>query len=562
MRVSERHPIDRREARYSLRDVATLTALPARLQHADRRLLAESMAIELVRILDPEFIYLRLAGEPHATEITRYGERANLAGRQAAIWTALQAGLAVERFTAGVFSLPVAPGAEPLSGFAVPIGAAGELGVLVAASGRTDFPTEDEQLFLGVARDQLALVLERQRAEESLRRSERELTDFVESAKLVAALKESDHRKDEFLAILAHELRNPLAPVKHALQILRVKGPTAPELQWAREVIDRQIQQMARLVDDLLDVARISQGKIELRRARVALAAVLNSAVEAGRPLIEEAGHTLVVALPAEAVYLDADPARLSQVVLNLLNNAAKYTEPGGRISLSAERDGDDAVLRVADTGVGIPREMLARIFDMFAQADRSLERAQGGLGIGLTLVRRLVEMHGGTVKADSAGTGKGSEFTVRLPAAPAGAQLAGARPGPADEEDEVVTAVRRILVVDDNKDAADSLAMLLRMLGNEVHTAYDGVDAVGAASGFRPDVVLMDIGLPRLNGYDAARRIRDLREHRPQVLVALTGWGQEEDRRRSVEAGFDYHMIKPVELDELQRLLAGLRSK
>ncbi len=379
----------------------------------------------------------------------------------------------------------------------------------------------------------------------------------IENASLVAALKETDRRKDEFLAILAHELRNPLAPIRNAVQIFRGKGPPVPELQWARDVIDRQVQQMTRLVDDLLDVSRITRGKIQLRKERVPLAAVVTSAVEASRPLIEKWDHELTVTLPPESIDLEADPTRLAQVLLNLLNNAAKYTEQGGRIWLTVEREGGQVAIRVKDTGIGIPPEMLPRIFEMFTQVDRSLERSQGGLGIGLTLVQRLVEMHGGTIEAHSGGPGEGSEFIVRLPVA-IEVKDRGAR-GTTGEK-MAAPAKCRILVVDDNQDAADSLAMLLRMLGNEVHTAHDGLEAVGAAAVFRPDVVLLDIGLPKLNGYEAARRIRE-QQGKDVVLVALTGWGQEEDRRRSREAGFDHHMTKPVEFDVLQKLLAGLKT-
>jgi CheY-like chemotaxis protein/two-component sensor histidine kinase len=340
------------------------------------------------------------------------------------------------------------------------------------------------------------------------------------------------------------------------VQIFRAKGPPVPELQWARDVIDRQVQQMTRLVDDLLDVSRISRGKIELRKERVQLAAVVSSAVEASRPLIEKWDHELTVTLPPEPVYLEADPTRFAQVLLNLLNNAAKYTEQGGRIWLTAGQEGEHVVIRVRDTGIGIPREMLPRIFEMFTQVDRSLERSQSGLGIGLTLVQSLVEMHGGTVEAQSDGPGKGSEFVVRLSVA-AEVRDRGGRGTPGGEK-VAAPAKCRILVVDDNRDSADSLAMLLRIMGNDVHTAHDGLEAVGAAAVFQPDVVLLDIGLPKLNGYEAGRRIRE-QQGKGVVLIALTGWGQEEDRRRSKEAGFDHHLTKPVELDALQKLLAGL---
>jgi PAS domain S-box-containing protein len=375
----------------------------------------------------------------------------------------------------------------------------------------------------------------------------------IENARLLATLKETDRRKDEFLAILAHELRNPLAPIRNAAQIFRAKAPPVAELQWATEVIDRQVRQMTSLVDDLLDVSRITRGKIDLRKERVELATIVSSAVEASRPLIEKWGHTLTVSIPPLPIHLKADQTRLAQVLLNLLNNAAKYMDQGGRIWLTAERQRDEVLIRIRDSGIGIPTEMLPRIFDMFTQVDHSLERSEGGLGIGLTLVQRLVEMHGGTVEARSEGPGKGSEFFVRLPiirevdeSVPAQIIEGVAKP-----------AARRILIVDDNRDSADSLGMLLRMQGNEVYTAHDGLEAVGAAAAFQPDVVLLDIGLPKLNGYEAGRRIRDQEGGDGRLLVALTGWGQEEDRRRSKEAGFDHHLTKPVDFTVLQRLLA-----
>lgn len=378
----------------------------------------------------------------------------------------------------------------------------------------------------------------------------------IENASLVSALKESDRRKDEFLAMLAHELRNPLAPIRNAVQIFRAKGPSTPELQWARNVIDRQVEQLTRLIDDLLDVSRITRGKIELRKERVPLATVVDSAVEASRPLIEKWQHRLTVALPSEPIFLDADPTRLAQVLMNLLNNSAKYTEQGGQIWLTGEFAGEHAIIRVKDTGVGIPADMLPHIFDMFVQVDRSLERSQGGLGIGLTLVKQIVEMHGGTVEVQSGGDG--TEFVVRLPLA-RGIEVRTARK--TGNEAAEVGGTFRILVVDDNKDAADSLGMLLRMGGHDVHMAYDGLEAVGAAAVLRPDVVLLDIGLPKLSGYDAARQIRSERGDEV-LLIALTGWGQEEDRRRSREAGFDHHLTKPVEFTALQKLLTAWSAK
>ena len=340
-----------------------------------------------------------------------------------------------------------------------------------------------------------------------------------EMRKLAAELSEADRRKDEFLAMLAHELRNPLAPIRNAAEILRVKGPAAPELQWAREVMDRQVQQMTRLVDDLLDVSRITRGKIELRKERVELVAVVKSAVEASRPLIEKWGHDLTVTVPPEPIHLEADLIRLSQVLLNLLNNAAKYTDQGGRIWLTAERQGDQVLIRVKDTGIGISAEMLPRIFEMFTQVDRTLERSQGGLGIGLMLVQRLVEMPGGTVEAHSTGPGKGSEFVLRFPVA---VEVKRKPQEEAGHGQDTVPSTCRILVVDDNEDSAESIAILLRTMGNEVHTANDGLEAVGAAAAFQPDVVLLDIGLPKLNGFDAARRIREQSGGSDIVLIAL----------------------------------------
>jgi PAS domain S-box-containing protein len=370
---------------------------------------------------------------------------------------------------------------------------------------------------------------------------------------LMAELRQTDKRKDEFLATLAHELRNPLASIRSCLELMRQVKDHGELIEDARRTMERQMTQMVRLVDDLMDVNRINQNKLQLRKERIDLAAVVQSAVETCRPPIEEHGHQLTVTLPPEALPLDADPTRLAQVFANLLTNAAKYTERGGRIWLSAERVGTNVVVKVKDTGIGISAEALPTLFQMFTQVDRSLERSQGGLGIGLTLVKRLTEMHGGTVAAHSEGPSKGSAFTVCLP-------LVTEVPKPLQSSagKAAVVSGQCILVVDDRKDSADSLAMLLKLLGNEVHTAYDGVEAVRAAEEHRPEVILLDIGLPKLNGYEAGRRIRE-RLGNNVLLIALTGWGGEEDRRRSTEAGFNTHMTKPVELDALQELLASV---
>jgi PAS domain S-box-containing protein len=377
----------------------------------------------------------------------------------------------------------------------------------------------------------------------------------VENAQLYRELRSADQRKDEFLATLAHELRNPLAPIRNGLQVLRLAGGGGEMVEEARSMMERQLSQMVRLVDDLLDVSRITRNKLELRKQRVTLATVVHSAVETSRPLMEQAGHTFSLTLPPAPVYLDADLTRLAQVFSNLLNNAAKYTEPGGRISLTGELSGGEVLVRVRDNGLGIPADALPRIFEMFSQVDRNMERAQGGLGIGLTLVRRLVEMHGGTVEARSDGPGQGSEFFVQLPIPKTAQSIPSAR----DNESATATSKRRILVVDDNRDSATSLGMMLKLMGNETHTAHDGLAAIEAAEKFRPDLILLDIGLPKINGYDACRAIREQPWSKGMVIVALTGWGQEEDRRRSAEAGFDDHMVKPVEHSVVTKLLADL---
>lgn len=375
--------------------------------------------------------------------------------------------------------------------------------------------------------------------------------------RLAADLSESDHRKNEFLAMLAHELRNPLAPIRNALQIMRLKGGHGEADISATEMMERQVGQMVRLVDDLLDVSRISRGKIELRRGRIELASAVNHAVEAVRSQCRKMDQELIVSLPAEPIYLHADPTRLAQVVGNLLNNACKFTDKGGRITLTVEREGRQAVIRVRDNGIGIVADQLPRLFEMFMQVDTSLERSVSGLGIGLTLVKSLVELHGGTVEAKSPGWGQGSEFVVRLPIM---VETPSPLPEPSLNKQPPITA-RRILVVDDNRDSAESLAELLELNGNQTRTAFDGLEAVEAAATFKPDLILLDIGLPKLNGYGVCRRIREQPWGKSMVIVALTGWGQEEDRQKSKEAGFNGHMVKPIDLTALSKLLADLAT-
>jgi CheY-like chemotaxis protein/two-component sensor histidine kinase len=321
-------------------------------------------------------------------------------------------------------------------------------------------------------------------------------------------------------------------------------------------MMERQLGQLVRLVDDLLDMSRISRNKLELRKACIALAAVIENAVETARPLIDSKGHTLTVTLPPEPIHLDADLTRLAQVFWNLLNNSAKYTDPGGRIELAATRDGNELVVKVRDTGIGIPKEALTGLFTLFSQVDQSLERSQGGLGIGLALVKGLVEMHGGRVEVHSGGVGQGSEFIVRLPLPFDPAPLT-ALP---TADDKTGGAKRRVLVVDDNRDSAASLAMMLSLVGHDTRTAHDGLAAVELAEAFRPDVVLLDIGLPNLNGYETCRRIRQQAWGKGIFIVAVTGWGQEDDRRRAQEAGFDKHLVKPVDFAILEKLLDDLK--
>jgi PAS domain S-box-containing protein len=378
--------------------------------------------------------------------------------------------------------------------------------------------------------------------------------DITDRKRAEAALKEADRRKDEFLAILAHELRNPLAPISNALQVLRQWDRDGAAVASSLEMLDRQVGQMSRLVDDLLDISRITRGRIELRKEHIDLGPVLEQAVAAVRPLAQSMRHEVAMTVPPEAIHLDADPIRLTQIVSNLLNNACKFMDKGGRILLSAEREDRWVVIRVRDTGIGITAEQLPRIFGMFIQVDTSLERSVGGLGIGLTLVQSLVQLHGGTVEARSDGLGHGSEFVVRLPI------LAEApRPAPAPSTVETRPAERhRVLIVDDNLDSALSLAMLLKLDGHQTETVHDGVEAVEAADRLRPDVVLLDIGLPRLNGYEVCRHIRRQPWGKDVLLIALTGWGQEEDRQKSRETGFDTHIVKPVDHDLLTKLLAS----
>ena len=379
--------------------------------------------------------------------------------------------------------------------------------------------------------------------------------DLTERKRAEDLLRETDRRKDEFLATLSHELRNPLAPIRNALEVLQL-GADDQTRDVAYQTMQRQLQQLVRLTDDLLDVSRITRNRIDLRRQRIDLRSAVHSAIETTQPLIDAAAHRLICKLPDEPLHVHADLTRIAQAFANLLNNAVKYTDRGGRITVRAVADQDMAVVLVRDTGVGIAPQALPRIFDMFAQLDVSLERAEGGLGIGLTLARRLIELHGGTIEATSAGFGRGSTFVVRLPLSAAEAD--GVQEPAPDMRGTV--APRRILIAEDIPDAAEMLRVMLDLMGHEVRVAADGVQAVALAREYRPDIALLDIGMPRMDGYQAAREIRGALGP-GVVLVALTGWGQEEDQQRARDAGFDHHLTKPAEPGVLERLIASAQA-
>jgi signal transduction histidine kinase/ActR/RegA family two-component response regulator len=380
------------------------------------------------------------------------------------------------------------------------------------------------------------------------------LVDITERKEVEEALKDADRRKDEFLAMLAHELRNPLAPITNAVHLMRRARIEDPLLQQASAMIDRQASRLARLVDDLLEVSRITTGRIQLHLERIDLGGVIERALESTRAIIEQHGHALTVAKPSTPVWLYADAARLEQVLVNLLNNAAKYTNDGGRIEVEAHVEGRHATVSVRDTGVGIEPELLPRIFDLFTQAERTLDRSQGGLGIGLCLVQRLVTMHGGAVEARSV-LGQGSEFLVRLPTLQS-EQVAHSSMS-VDSSSRQTRGSLRVLIVDDNVDAAQSLGMLLEASGHEIHLAHGGLDAIEAVRAHRPQVVLLDIGLPQIDGYEAAKRLRALYPREAITVVAMTGYGQAADRERSRAAGFDHHLVKPADYAEVERILA-----
>ncbi|HSG40396.1 MAG TPA: ATP-binding protein, partial [Thermoanaerobaculia bacterium] len=384
----------------------------------------------------------------------------------------------------------------------------------------------------------------------------RDLTD----RKRIEALEEAEVRTQAFLAMLAHELRNPLAPIRNALGILQMSPKNDSMTDWSWSVFERQVAHLTRLVDDLLDMSRVTSNKITLQREPVELAELVQDALEVSRPLIESHRHTLEVRTAPEPLWVHGDPTRLSQVILNLLNNSAKYTPPGGHIWLTIEREGSDAVLRVRDTGIGIPADLLPKVFDLFVQGERSLDRAEGGLGIGLTLVRQLIQIHGGSVQALSPGPDQGTELIVRLPLL-ASESLPAQKPGSHETGGSPEARPRRILIVDDNSDATLTLHALLELWGHEVRSAQDGPAALAAAAELQPEIVLLDLGLPGMSGFEVAPALRAMPGLRGVMIVAVTGYGQEEDRRRTREAGFDRHLVKPVDPEELRKLITARQA-
>ena len=412
-------------------------------------------------------------------------------------------------------------------------------------------------------RQLVAEVAERRRAEESLSELNASLDQRV--TERTAALRESEarlleasRRKDEFLATLAHELRNPLAPVRNAVHFLKLRGPATADVHWASELIDRQVSLMGRLIDDLMDVSRIGQGRIELRRELLPLEQVLADALETIQPQIDGSGHKLTLLPPAVKLMVHADRARLAQAFMNLLSNAAKYTDPGGQIEVRLAGEGATALVSFRDSGIGISPRRLEQVFEMFSQEEPALSRARGGLGIGLSLTRKLVELHGGIVTASSEGEGKGSVFTVRLPLVTAAPREEAPAATPGASASALPAGSLRILVADDNADAAETLSILLESLGHSVRHVNDGEAAIAAVQEFDPELVVLDIGMPRMNGYEACRLIRQQPGGGTRTLVALTGWGQPQDQERAREAGFDRHLVKPVDMERLMELIAA----
>jgi signal transduction histidine kinase/ActR/RegA family two-component response regulator len=539
-------------AERTLRDVVALSTLPAIWLGAEPVRIVESLAASLYSVLDADLVYVVLHGDAEHEPIAVAQTGRNRADPDAAAMLG-PALLAWVRSHDPDDLMPADPCGAGIVHLSVrPLAIDAEYGLI--AAGFADVAAFDarRRLLLTVAATQATVAIQNVRLLRSLRRHAARQRTAVREAEAARSEAEAASRaKDEFLAMLGHELRNPLAPIQTALQLMRLRGDTSAERE--RTVIERQVRHLTRLVDDLLDVSRIAQGKVDLRRERIALADVIGKAIEQASPLIEQRRHSLDVQVPREGLQVDGDPVRLAQIVANLLTNAAKYTEPGGLIEVRTEQSGEQAVLRVRDTGIGIAPEMLPRIFDLFVQEQQGLERAQGGLGLGLTIVRSLVQMHGGTVSAHSEGLGKGSEFVIRLPLTPVGERSA-AVPPPSSSRD--VARTLRVLVVDDNEDAADMLVDALLSKGYQTRHAHDGPAAIRMCQSFKPHVALLDIGLPVMDGYELAQRLRQLPGMEALQLHAVTGYAQESDRERSRLAGFGRHFVKPLDMELLDSVL------
>lgn len=550
--------MEQEELRRCLRDLVALAALPSVWANLEPVEIAQSLVHAVRSAVRAELSYVRVApvGAAAGIEVARLPERPATPAEARSIGAEIDARLDLR--SPGLARIPDLAGKRELAIAAVPIGYIGEQGCLVVGAGRADFPTEIERMLLSVSVNQAAISL----------RNAQHVAELRESAqakeRLLIELEEAGLRKDEFLAMLGHELRNPLASILSAAQLLRLRAAHGKDVGSTPEIVERQALHMTRLIDDLLDVARVSQGKIVLRKEPVDLAGIVSRSLEAVRPLMEERRHEIVIELPSAPrapIMLDADPARLQQIVTNLLSNAARYSDPGGKIWISAAVSGATVVLRVRDRGIGIAKELLPKVFGLFVQADRSLSRSQGGLGIGLALVRSLVELHGGSVEATSDGPGEGSEFVVRLPCAEPLAlrgSMAAEREG--GGELPVVSVGCRVVIIDDNVDAALSLAEILEEWGCSVRTAHDGRTGIEAALEHRPTLILLDVGLPDVSGYEVAVRLRAALDAGARI-VAITGYGQSSDRERSREAGFDLHIVKPLNL-ALLKTLVGLEGE
>jgi signal transduction histidine kinase/ActR/RegA family two-component response regulator len=534
-----------------LRDVVALSTLPAVWLGAEPVRIVESLAASLFSVLDADLVYVVLYGDADHQPIAIAQTGRNRTNPE----TASILAPALLEWARSHDPDELMPADTPVVGMVHlsvrPLAIDAEYGLIAAGFVHAEAFDGRRQLLMNVAATQATIAIQNVRLLRSLRRHAARQRAAVREAEAARADAESASRaKDQFLAMLGHELRNPMAPIQTALQLMRLRGDTSAERE--RTVIERQVRHLMRLVDDLLDVSRIAQGKVDLKRERLGLADVIAKAIEQASPLIEQRRHSLDVQVPREALQVDGDPIRLAQIVANLLTNAAKYTEPGGRISVLAERSGEQVVLRVRDTGIGMATDMLPRIFDLFVQEPQGLERSQGGLGLGLTIVRSLVHMHGGTVSAHSDGPGHGSEFVIRFPAAGAGDQAASTLPPPAVD----VAHTLRVLVVDDNEDAAEMLVDALASKGYPTRHAHDGPTAIRVCQEFKPHAALLDIGLPVMDGYELADRLRQLPGMQALRLYAVTGYAQESDRERSRVAGFDRHFVKPLDVDVLDDVL------